>query len=192
MASSLTAVANGILLGMGIGRHDGAGGIGATMSGERLISCRNRRLKRVNRQNLTNYARGGDQNLLGLAADDLRCDVAGLARAGKTGLTRGGVGIARVDRNAGNDAVALVGAAQVGTAHLHGRRTKAVSRKHAGPGTGFIGHDERVIQALGILAESGMDARRLKAGRRRYAALYGTNLDIELLCIHRPYDSLFK
>lgn len=58
-------------------------------------------------QNLANHARGGNQNLLGLAADDLRCDAACLARACKAGLTRGGVGIARVDRNAGDDTVAL-------------------------------------------------------------------------------------
>lgn len=30
----------------------------------------------------------------------------------------------------------------------------------------------------------------LKPGCRRYAALYGMNLDIELLSIHRLYDSL--
>ena len=32
--------------------------------------------KRVDRQNLANHARGGNQNLLGLTADDLRCDAA--------------------------------------------------------------------------------------------------------------------
>ena len=37
-----------------------------------------------------------------------------------------------------------------------------------------------------------MDARGLKAGRCRNAALDGANLDIELLYIHRPYDSLYQ
>ena len=55
---SLTAIANGILLGMCISRHDSAGGIGATMSGERLEGGRNGRLKRVDRQNLSDHACG--------------------------------------------------------------------------------------------------------------------------------------
>ena len=93
----LAAVTHSILLGVRVGRHDSAGGIGATVGGERLVGGRNGSLKRVDRQNLTNYARGGDQNLLGLAADDLRGDVAGLARAGKTDLTRGSVRVAGVD-----------------------------------------------------------------------------------------------
>lgn len=97
MARGLTAVTHGVFLGMRVGRHDGAGCIGTTVGGKRLVGSRNGGLKRVDRQNLTNYARGGDQNLLGLTADDLRGDVAGLARAGKTGLARGGVGIAGVD-----------------------------------------------------------------------------------------------
>ena len=108
MSRSLTDVGHGVLLGVRVGRHDSASGIGATVGGERLVGGRNGSLKRVNRKNLTNYARGGDQDLLRLAADALRGDVAGLARAGKTGLTRGGVGVARVDRNTGDDAIALV------------------------------------------------------------------------------------
>lgn len=110
---------------MRVGRHDGASGIGATVGGERLVGGRNGGLKRVDRQNLANHTRGGNQNLLGLTADDLRCDAARLARACKAGLTRGGVSIARVNRNAGDDSVALVGTAQVGTAHLHGRPRKS-------------------------------------------------------------------
>ena len=190
MTRSLTDVGHGVLLGVRVGRHDGASGIGATVGGERLVGSRNGGLKRVDRQNLANHTRGGNQNLLGLAADDLRCDAARLARACKAGLTRGGVGIARVDRNAGDDSVTLVGTAQVGTAHLHGRRAKAIGGKHAGTGTGFIGHDERVIQTLGVLAEPSMDARSLKTSRSRNAALDGANLDIKQLGIHRLYDSL--
>ena len=102
MARSLTDVGHGVLLGVRVGRHDGASGIGATVGRECLVGSRNGSLKRVDRQNLANHARGGNQNLLGLAADDLRCDAACLARACKAGLTRGGVGIARVDRNAGD------------------------------------------------------------------------------------------
>ena len=179
MAIGIADVGHGIFLGMRIGRHDGAGRIGATVGGERLVGSRNGGFERVDRQNLANHARGGDQDLLGLAADNLRGDVASLTRAGKAGLTRGGVGIARVNRNAGDDTVALVGAAQVGTAHLHGRRAKAVGGKHTGTGARLIGHDERIIQTLGILAESGMDTCRLKAGRRRNATLYGTNLNVK-------------
>ena len=72
---------------MRVGRHDGASGIGATVGGERLVGSRNGGLKRVDQQNLANHTRGGNQNLLGLAADDLRCDAARLARACKAGLT---------------------------------------------------------------------------------------------------------
>ena len=190
MTRSLTDVGHGVLLGVRVGRHDGASGIGSTVGGERLVGSRNGGLKRVDRQNLANHARGGNQNLLGLAADDLRCDAARLARACKAGLTRGGVGIARVDRNAGDDTVTLVGTAQVGTAHLHGRRAKAIGGKHAGTGTGFIGHDERVIQTLGVLAEPSVDARSFKTSRSRNATLDGANLDIKQLGIHRLHDSL--
>ena len=160
------------------------------MGGECLVCGRNGGLKRVDRQNLANHTRGGNQDLLGLAADDLRCDAARLARACKAGLARGGVGIARVDRNAGNDTVALVGTAQVGAAHLHGRRAKAIGGKHSSAGTGFIGHDEGVIQALGILAEPSVDACGFKTSRSRNATLDSANLDIKQLGIHRLYDSL--
>ena len=130
--------------------------------------------------------------MLRLAADDLRGDAARLARAGKARLARGSVRVAGVDRDTGDGAIALIGTAQIGAAHLHRRCAKAVGRKHAGAGTGLIGHDERVIQALGILAKTCMNTRGLKAGRCRNATLDGANLDIELLCIHRPYDSLYQ
>ena len=97
MTRSLTDVGHGVLLGVRVGRHDGASGIGATVGGERLVGSRNGCLKRVDRQNLANHTRGGNQDLLGLAANNLRCDVAGLARAGKAGLARGGVRVAGVD-----------------------------------------------------------------------------------------------
>ena len=100
--------------------------------------------------------------------------------------------VARVDRDAGDNAIAFVGTTQVGTAHLHGRRAKAVGRKHAGSGTGLIGHDERIIQAFGILAEPSVDARSLKTSCRRNAALYGTDLNVNQLGIHRLYDSLYQ
>ena len=97
MTRSLTDVGYGVLLGVRVGRHDGASGIGATVGGERLVGSRNGGLKRVDRQNLANHTRGGNQNLLGLAADDLRGDVARLARAGKARLARGGIRVAGVD-----------------------------------------------------------------------------------------------
>ena len=97
MARSLTAVANGILLGVCIGRHDGTGCIGTAMGRERLVGGRNGRLKRIDRQNLSNHTRGGNQDLLGFTADDLRRDVARLARTGQAGLARGGVRVAGVD-----------------------------------------------------------------------------------------------
>ena len=58
MTRSLTAVANGILFGVRIGRHDGTGRIGTAMGRECLVGGRNGRLKRVNRQNLSNHACG--------------------------------------------------------------------------------------------------------------------------------------
>ena len=82
MTRSLADIGHGVLLGVRVSRHDGASGIGATVGGERLVGSRNGGLKRVDRQNLANHARGGNQNLLGLAADDLRRDVACLARTG--------------------------------------------------------------------------------------------------------------
>ena len=82
MARSLAAIANGILLGMRIGRHDGTGRIGTAMGRERLVGGRDGCLKRVDRQNLSDHTRRGNQDLLGLAANNLRGDVARLARAG--------------------------------------------------------------------------------------------------------------
>ena len=192
MTPGLAAIANGVLLGVCVGRHDGTGGIGATVSGKSLVGCRNSRLERVDRQNPANHARGGDQDLLGLAADNLRGNVAGLASTGKAGLARSGIGVAGVDRNAGNDAVTLVSAAQVGAAHLHGGRTKTVGRKHARDGARFIGYDERIVQTLGVLAKTSVNACGLKASRGRNAAVDGTDLHIDVLCIHRLCNSLMR
>ena len=66
---------------MRIGRHDGTGRIGTAMGRERLVGGRDGCLKRVDRQNLSDHTRRGNQDLLGLAANNLRGDVARLARA---------------------------------------------------------------------------------------------------------------
>ncbi len=123
-------------------------------------------------------ARGSDEHLACRTADGVGHDFGGTPRGLDAARARGRIGHARVHHHRPRAAVGgLPGSALVQMLARDGdrRRAEDVGRERGRGGGGLVGHDQRHVKPLGVVAKPCMhaDGREAGSGRRRALLVEG-------------------
>ena len=167
----LVAPGDSTALGLGVGRHDGAGArviVDLEVAPEHSGDLRKAHLHRVHVEMLTDDAGRGDKYLLSRAVENRGDHVGRLVGIAQARLAGRGVGVLGV----GDKGARIARLSDMLTVDRDGGGAEDVGGEHTGNGGGLVGHDHGQVETVGIGLETCMHGAGLEPGGHAHAALH--------------------